>query len=469
MSDRTFEIVETFRQGKRTYRLICADAALASFFDDWAMGLANQKQFNTVKAYSNGVKVLLIFVYEFGFQRGGLTAEVLAEALGSFENYLVFGKASSDKTVSAVAKVIGERNLGSASVALYITAANNYIEASETYRLSLKEFVKAGYVDEVLVSSIPITATEYARPLPGARAALKANSWLAGCIQGGARKIRRARLLSASTRPEVVYTDEFGGDDTIFPIDKCAELIASAPCLRDKLLWSVLAATGCRISEALTLLVGDVRIGEKSKKVFIFDPKGRVDMLSRFMTDKQIARLSHKGRKTPDTYLIEPFASTFWRTLDEYVAEQRALEAARHSPVNHHFLFRNLEDGSPIVSSYQAVWERFNAAAKKLTGRSYGFHSLRHMYGYYLANHCPNPFRPSTFGFELSFIRDAMGHASTRTTAKYAKKDGAMLEAAMSAMNLLRIRDSEFSVLNVQIRHLQQQIDYLTDKMRKLK
>lgn len=469
MGDRTFEIMETFRQGKHTYRLLCADAALASFFDDWAMGLANQRQFNTVKAYCNGVRVLLSFVYEFGFQRGGLTAEVLAEALGSFENYLVFGRASSDETVSAVANVIGEKRLGASSVALYITAANNYIEASETYRLSLMELVKGSYVDEVLVSSSPMTAKDYVRPVPAVRSALKANSWLAGCIQGGARRIRKARLLPASSRPEVVYTDEFGGDDTIFPIDKCAELIASVPCLRDKLLWSAIAATGCRISEVLTLLIDDVKIGEKSKKILIYDPQSRVELLSRYMSDKQIARLSHKGRKSPDTYLIEPFASIFWRTLDEYVQEQRGVEAARHSPIEHRFSFRNLEDGSPIVSSYQAVWERFNSAAKKLTGRSYGFHSLRHMYGYYLANHCPNPFRPSTFGFELSFIRDVMGHASTRTTAKYAKKDGAILEAAMSAMNLLRIRDSEFSVLNVQILHLQQQIDYLTDKKRKLK
>lgn len=468
MAERSFEIFETFRQGRYTYRMLCDDQALAGFFDEWAMQLALRLKLNTVKTYCNAVNILLAFVYEYAYQRGGLTAHVLTEALGSYENFLVFGTSSSDETVRAVAEAVGERKVGAASVSLYITAANSFIDASEKFRLSLLELVKAGYVDDVLVSSHPLAASQDTRPLPGLRAALKANSWLAGCIQGGARQIRKAKFKPVSKRPEIAFTDEFGGDDTVFPIDKCAELIASAPCLRDKLLWSVLAATGCRVSEALTIQISDIKFGENAKKIFIVDPATRVSELSGFMTDQQIARLSHKGRQSQDTFLIEPFASTFWMTLDEYIQEQRSLEAARHSPVEHRFLFRNLESGSPMVSSYQAVWERFNKVAKRISGRGYGFHSLRHMYGYYLVNHCPNPFRPGTFGFDLDFVRDVMGHASTRTTAKYARKDGAMLEAAMSAMNLLRIRGSEFSVLNVHIKHLQQQIQYLTDKMRKL-
>lgn len=57
--------------------------------------------------------------------------------------------------------------------------------------------------------------------------------------------------------------DEFGGDEKAFPIDKCAELIDSAPSLRDKVLWSLTAASGCRISEALNMLKDDIVFKEK--------------------------------------------------------------------------------------------------------------------------------------------------------------------------------------------------------------
>jgi len=108
----------------------------------------------------------------------------------------------------------------------------------------------------------------------------------------------------------------------------------------------LLAASGCRISEALTVLWDDIHIdtdNPKNNKVFIVDPDTRLDVLIQYIPEHQLKKLDHKGRVKPDTFLIQPFASMFWHYLGLYDQEQRALEASRHRPVAHRFLFRNSE------------------------------------------------------------------------------------------------------------------------------
>lgn len=459
-----FETVKSSRNGRTFYRLLCSDPAVAEFFDHWTYGLAARCSPNTVRTYSEAVKLFLAYVYAIAHIRGGLTNLILADAIDGYESYLVYGSESSDPYISAAAKLIGNRSMGGSSIRVHIAGINNFIAASESFRVSLQQLVETGYVSDVLVTTLPLTTSRHAGASVGVKRAIKDSSWLAGCLQGGVRRVPKATLVPVSKRSNVTYTDRFGGDDLVFPIDKCQALIESALCLRDKVLWSLIAASGCRISEALTIFRDDVKIDldtPSKSRVLIIDPATRLKELSKFMGDAALSVLSHKGRKVAETYLIEPFASMFWTYLDEYIQEQRALESSKHRPVTHRFLFRNLLNGKPIPSSYQAMWERFHKAAKAVTGRGYGFHSLRHMYAYYLVNHCPNPFVPGTFGMDLAFVRDVMGHASTKTTENYARKDGFMLEATLSAMNLSRIRSTDHSVVSVQIQYLERKAEYL--------
>ena len=120
-----------------------------------------------------------------------------------------------------------------------------------------------------------------------------------------------------------------------------------------------------------------------------------------------------------------------------------------------------------MPTSYQAVWERFKAAAFKITGRNYGFHSLRHMYGYYLLNHCPNPMNIRQFGMDLKTVQHLMGHASIQSTERYARRDAKMLEATFSAINMLRMSASNFSVQHVQIKHLENEVEALKAGLKK--
>lgn len=458
------ELFETTRNGTLTFRMICPDHTMTEFFDEWAYQLAKVKAFKTTRTYCYAVREMLNYIHQVSIQCGGLTALQLRDALDSYESYLVSGIYSTSSIAREAARVLGSRELGGASIAVHFAGVNNFITASEAMREALLQMQDSGYVSDIAISMMPLTTTRYMEAPRNVRAAIRANSWMAGCIAGGAKRIKKKHLSPVSKPSTVARTDEFGGDEKTFPIDKCRDLIENATCLRDKVLWSLLAASGCRISEALTVLWDDIHIdtdNPKNNKVFIVDPDTRLDVLIHYIPGHQLKKLDHKGRVKPDTFLIQPFASMFWHYLGLYDQEQRALEASRHRPVAHRFLFRNLRDGGPMATSYQAVYERFRSAAQKITGMSYGFHSLRHMYAYYLVNHCPNPVGHNKFGLDLKTVQVFMGHKSIKATERYARKDIKMLEATFATINMLRMSTANYSVTHVQIQHLENELKRL--------
>ena len=461
---RHYELYETTRNGIPTFRLLSPDPLMSEFFDSWAYQLAKARKFKTVKAYSYAAVDMLGYTHQVGLNNGRLTPMLLGEALDCYESYLVFGTESDSPIARDAARVLGSKNLAGASVGLHRAGCNNFIEASEAMRDGLLQMQESGYVSDVAASMVPLFSAKHADAPRRVSAAIKANSWLAGCIAGGVKNIKKQRVSPRSKAPTMAHTDSFGGDYKAFPIDKCVALIDSTDCLRDKVLWSFLAASGCRVSEALTVLMDDIVIDIENpaqNRVYIVDPDTRREFLIKFIPERLLNKLDHKGRDKPETFLIEPFASIFWMNLALYHEEQIAKEKQRHRPVLHPFLFRNLRDGGAMPSSYQAVWERFNKAALKVTGTSYGFHSLRHMYAYYLVNHCPNPRDPKRFGLDLKMVQQFLGHKSITSTERYARKDARMLEATFAALNMLRMSASNFSVAKVQLQHLENEVDQI--------
>lgn len=455
-------ILETTRNGKATFRLLGDDAIMCEFFDEWAYQLASRKKFRTVKAYCYAVRRFLNYIYEVIAQKGGLTPILLTDALASYESYLAFGADSGAPLAASTAKVLGAGCVGASSIDQHFVAVNNFIDASERLRIGIQQLELAGYLSDPNLSVLPLSMERYQSAPLKIKQAIKSKSWLAGCIAGGVKTIKVKGLVTKAKKSVIAYTDSDGGDDLVFPIDKCVALIDSTKCLRDKVLWSFIAASGCRISEALTLLVDDIKPSDdetRESKVLIVDPSTRKDILSSYLAASEIEKLDHKGRITEETFLIEPFASMFWINLDLYVKDERKKESLRLRPKKHRFLFRNLKNGAAIPKSYQTTWERFNKAAKKLGLRSYGFHSLRHMYGYYLVNFCPNPSSPNKFGLDLKVVQKFMGHKTIDATQRYARKDAKLMEFTLSAINMLRLRDDSFSVTNSQIKYLENQLN----------
>lgn len=205
----------------------------------------------------------------------------------------------------------------------------------------------------------------------------------------------------------------------------------------------------------------DIKFPELNK-VLIVDPDTRRDQLIGYLSEHEINQLPHKGRASPKTFMIEPFASMFWMALAEYKADEFAKQQRRPIPVRHPFLFRNMDSGAPMCNSYQALYERFSKVAFEVSGRNYGFHSLRHMYGYYLVNHCPNPYPGGRqFGIDIDRVKEFMGHVKVSTTKKYARQDAVMLESTLSAINLAKLYGSIKTVRQAQIAHLEHEVKRL--------
>ncbi|RBL67558.1 site-specific integrase, partial [Pseudomonas sp. MWU13-2625] len=171
-------------------------------------------------------------------------------------------------------------------------------------------------------------------------------------------------------------------------------------------------------------------------------------------------------RASSKTFMIEPFASIFWMALADYKVEEFEKQQSRTFPVRHPFLLRKLGSGEPMCDSYQTLYERFSKVALEVTGRSYGFHSLRHMYGYYLVNHCPNPYCDGRqFGIDITKVKVFMGHVKISTTKKYARQDAIMLESTLSAINLAKLHGGIKTVRQAQIAHLEHEIKRLKSEI----
>jgi len=450
--NRHAAITEAVRNGKAIFVLIAEDNFLCKFFDNWAYQLAKNYAFNTVRGYCRDVCILINFIVEYSLRRGGLTPLVLSNCLDSFEDYLVFGVNSDQAIIRDVAAALGTSPVGGSTAHRYIVSANKFIDASEEFRLGMQELEKVGYVSHANISAFPQGLLFEGVAPSKIRNAIKENSWFAGCLAGGVKRIKYRNLVPKSKASQIAATDEFGGDDLAFPIDLMVNLIESATCARDAMLWSGCAAFGLRITEILSLTFSDIHAS--SGKVFIVDPRSRQDELATWLPAEEVKKLSHKGRTSTDTYGIEPFVSHFWYYYAQYYAEVRSYERRNPLDPKHNFVFRKLNSSEPLINSYQSVYERFRTASYAITGSYYGLHSMRHMYGYYLVNFCPSPSNPNRFGLDIRLVQKFMGHKSLKSTMRYARKDARMLEVTLSALNALRMGISQFSVSKVRLDHL---------------
>lgn len=456
-------LIPITKNEKNIFTLVSKDKLMDDFFENWCYTLSKKKKFKTIKTYAGYNRVFLELLQYVTYLYDGLTPHLLSQVIENYESYLVFGTSSDIPIIAQAARALGNRNLSGSSIGVALAALNSFVDASERFRLGLLELEAQGYISTISLSGFSLAQTVKMETTISVRNAIKKNSWLAGCLAGGAKRIKRAGLSAILKPSTLAHTDLHGGDEFAFPIDRCKELIESAPNLRDKVLWSLLAASGARVSEALTMLNEDIitDVDPAFNRVRIVDPNTRRNVLIKYMTATEIDALPHKGRAHPETFLIEPFASMFWIALDQYKAQVRAQRLM--APVRHGFLVQSLKDGEPMHNSYQSLYERFSRAAKKLTGRSYGFHSLRHMYGYYLVNHCPdpNPHSYRKYGLELSMVQQLMGHVLLKTTKRYARQDAHLLYASMAAANLARITGGPKTVLEARIAYHQQEIKKL--------
>lgn len=462
-------IFETKIKGKVSFRLLCKDEVLGKLFDHWSFSLTNKYAFQTTKTYSYAVCYFLNYFIEMTHENDSLTPIFLYEIFENYESFLAFGKDSEIEIIANAAINLKSRSLSGSSIETHFSAVNLFIDASESMRIGMLQLEERGYLSEGATSTTSLVLSAYENSPYNLKAAIKKNSWLAGCISGGYKKLKRRKLKLKSKPKLIARTNDYGGDELTFPIDLCSQLIYSTNCLRDRTLWSLIAATGIRISEALSIFTTDIKYSpdlSKKPEVEIISPESRFDVLKKYLTQSDISKLSHKGRIYPNTFLIEPFASIFWQSLADYTEQENLKEKRTGFTSRHPFLFRNLKSGSPLISSYVSLLERFQKASRSVTGETYGFHSLRHMYAYYLCNYCPNPnpTKEKPFGLDISLVQKYMGHASLATTKRYARTDLDLLNATIATANMLRVSCDSFTIMDIQIKYVERQLAAMKEK-----
>ncbi|WP_440965737.1 tyrosine-type recombinase/integrase [Massilia sp. GER05] len=225
-----------------------------------------------------------------------------------------------------------------------------------------------------------------------------------------------------------------------FPPDLVVPLIEHTKNIRDKLLFSLMAFGGRRLSEMLHLFVGDVEARGLSVGVVLRHPsqspmkwtsatgatvKGsRVEylrnmfqLLPRTEHGAQPSAAGWKGMKFDDearmsseVYFIREVESYLLTLHRAYLHEVRSKVPRRPHP----YYFVAL-DGEPLT--IRAVEKQFSLACRRLEKKygvsleGYGPHSLRHYYGFYCAD---------VLRADLLLIQKWMGHAQPSSTAVYA-------------------------------------------------
>jgi integrase/recombinase XerC len=170
--------------------------------------------------------------------------------------------------------------------------------------------------------------------------------------------------------------------------DEAARLLTqpavTAEEARDQALFEVLYGAGLRISEACNLDVGDVTSEGSGARVIVRQGKGRKDR-------------------------IVPLGSKAWEAIASYVPERATLLAAGRAPDPYAlFLTRRGRRLGPREARRRLTRREALSGVKRVSP-----HALRHSFATHLLGE----------GADLRSIQEMLGHASLRTTQRYAQVD----------------------------------------------
>lgn len=428
---KNVSLIETSLNGKLSWRLLDPDGHSIRAFDLFAKTL-ERRSINTRANYCRWLAEFFDYLFEAAVwtpveQDGSVSQDALVEVIEAYDEYLVLGADSGKAIARRIDATLPSPRISNRSSSTKHAAVRSFLKLSERVRSQMLELTKLGVGSANIDEQKLLYGLGEKRELSEfERRALVSNSMLAGVIAGGPKLIDEG-ILPTSV-PDIAYEHE-----RAFPFDKVTDVLGHLTTYRDKALYAFCPASGCRISEALQLLWED--IDTELQTVRLVDPKSRPSCRSYMsLSPEERDHLVWKGRSTPLTLLIEPFATMFFEALAAYL-RQEYIPHGRHG-----FVFqytRGREKGMPYflaaASSRNGVLNR----AIMLAGVEHveGPHSLRHLYGTYLLNYFPRP--DGTYGLPLGLVQKLMGHRQAKDTAKYARYDRDLLEAELRYANMM--------------------------------
>lgn len=402
-------------QGQATWVLLGPDGLPIPAFSSFAHSLRNNAR-NTLNSYCRHLAEFLDYLIEVSTLYEGLMTKLqLSEAIEAYGDYLLLGVDADHSIARAAAARLPPGKSSPASLVPKLAAVRRFLRLSEAVRRELEDLERLGLHDRISQPAPLLPELGQRRKLlPSEVCAMKANSMLAGVIAGGPKLVDCVALARGVVEIPYEETREF-------PYDKVLDLVRAMPTYRDKALYSLLAASGCRTHEALQLLWEDIDVERGT--VILVDPRTRIGHASyRSLSKQERARLSWKGRATQLTFLMEPYKAVFFETLQAYL--EREYIAHGHNQ----FVFQYLggeRRGKPyFLSAALTRVEIFHRACERIgveLPAGTAKHSLRHTYGFYVYNYCPNI--DGGYGLPLPEVQQVMGHTCVKSTRRYARYD----------------------------------------------
>jgi integrase len=451
------------KNGRQTWKLLGPTGVPNEPFSTFANSIARRMSRNSVATYCRHLAQFFDYLYEASSSvhiftdSHLLTPDALVEIIEAYSEYLVFGADSGNEIARIVSNTMPSPRNTSQTCSLKHAPVRKFLKLSDKIHRQTIELVNAGLIQENPSAQLMIDLRRLQdSPSQSQRKALVGNSMLAGVIAGG------VKLLPSALLP-VVNSQVSFDESRAFPYDMIEGFIDKLPSHRDKALYNLLAASGCRKHEALQVLWDDISV--EGQEVFLIDPASRPNCKSYlYLTPNERTKLCWKGRTTQRTLLLEPFASGFFKSLADYLKHEYIPHGL------HRFVFqyrRSPLRGRPFFLSHpETHLELFKKVAEKcdIGLNVHGPHSLRHAFGTYLLNYFPRT--DGGFGLNIGIVQQIMGHAELKSTEKYARHDQDIILAELKYANAMvygrgstkSMMQMKLDVLNAQIRKIEADI-----------
>ena len=417
--------------GKECYALLHPDIGIIQEYQDYlVLKIETGSSANTIRNKAQDLKKF--FEYCFAFTETSKIIEFRIEAtllhsiIMSFPSYLSQAQNSLSEFALFAARTNNSKPVSAATRARILSTVNDFLDKSSELHSNLKGLNEIGLIDIDVAQDELISGLNQRRKMRAIESnQINSKSILASVMRGGAKYVssKTFRLSNPNKSPPGSLVKK------AFPLAHIFSLINPNLPPFEICLWSLLAGTGIRLSEALQLLLRDVDIDNEC--VYVYDPELR-EPLYADLTDAQRKKLVFKGRTTHLTYFIEPFKSIFFDNIGSYLLT-REVTGATHEVL---FVSRSPNNlGEPLFDTDE-VGRRFSLAVKELgLIEHYTPHSLRHFYGVFCLNFLPTI--NGDYGLKLSTVKNMMGHASEDSTMQYAVVDELVLKATIEIANKL--------------------------------
>lgn len=460
------------RHGRRTWKLLGPTGVPNEPFAAFVKAYSGKSK-NTLELYSRQLAQFFDYLFEASallHELPGqpmLSSSTLLDIIGAYDEYLVYGEDSGNEIAQLVSRTMPSPRNGRGTSSGKHAPVRAFLKLSDKMHQQTLELVNAGLLQRqnILEPLIDVSKLKVTPSAPQ-RQALIGNSMLAGVIAGGTKLVPSAILPTTVSRTPFEVS-------RAFPYDKIEEFIGALPSHRDKALYSLFAASGCRGHEGRQVLWDDIDI--ERRKVRLVDPATRPNCESYlYLTPDERYSLSWKGRTSEATLLLEPFASMFFEELALYLK----YEYIPHGLHRFVFQYRHPKlQGRPYFlsddASRQEIFKRA-VAASGIENAGSGPHSFRHAYGMYLLNYFPRI--DGGYGLGIGVVQQIMGHADSKSTEKYARHDRDLIEVELRFANAMvfgrgvtkSLVQMKIEVLNGQLARLQDQLCIEQDARRLL-